>query len=223
MNATPSLECAATTSEIVAAYGEREITLDAAHPSPSWERAQPISFCKDWRGTNPEPERQTQARVLWSEDTLYLRFDCKYRELFLFEDADASGRRDRLWERDVVEVFLQPDPSRRHNYKEFEISPNGMWIDLDISPGGGTDLKSGLRRSAFLDKNRHTWAAELAIPMKVLTARFDPSTAWRVNFFRIEGSREPRTYQAWKYTMTPEPDFHVPEVFGELRFAAAPR
>ena len=117
---------------------------------------------------------------------------------------------------------LQPDRSPRQSYKEFEISPNGMWVDLDISPSGTEDLKSGLRRSAFLDEERHAWAAELAIPIQSLTAEFDPARPWRVNFFRIEGARESRTYQAWKPTMTPEPDFHVPEVFGELRFAPAP-
>ena len=31
---------------------------------------------------------------------------------FLFEDSDPNGRRDHLWDRDVAEAFLQPDPSR---------------------------------------------------------------------------------------------------------------
>jgi len=220
MNATTSLEYAATTSEIVAAYVEREITLDAAHRSPFWQQAQPINFCNDWRGENPDPARETQAQVLWSDETFYVRFECRYRELFLFEDAQTNGRRDQLWDRDVAEVFLQPSFSHPNNYKEFEISPNGMWVDLEVSQGGIADLKSGLTRSAFLDPKRHAWAAELAIPMKALTTKFDPSVAWRVNFFRIEGTEEPRAYHAWKPTMTAEPDFHVSEVFGELRFAA---
>jgi alpha-galactosidase len=220
MNVTPSLEADATTSEIVAAPVEREFTLDAENPSPAWEHGQPVVFCKDWRGENPDPGLQTQARVLWSPQTLYVRFDCRYRELFLFEDSAPNGRREQLWDRDVAEVFLQPDTLRPGDYKEFEVSPNGMWVDLDISKEGVTDLNSGLRRSVFLDEQHHTWAAELAIPMKSLTPNFDPSRCWKINFFRIEGSREPRTYHAWKPTMTSEPDFHVPEAFGELRFAA---
>ena len=63
-----------------------------------------------------------------------------------------NGRRDHLWDRDVAEAFLQPDPSRAHYYREFEVSPNGMWIDLDIFPGGLADLKSGLKKSVFLDE-----------------------------------------------------------------------
>ena len=40
-------------------------------------------------------------------------------------------------------------------YREFEVSPNGMWIDLDIFPGGLADLKSGLKKSVFLDEKAH--------------------------------------------------------------------
>jgi hypothetical protein len=219
----PSSQCAATSSEIVAAHVSQEITLDAAHPAVEWQQATPIVFCSDWQGKNADPGRETQVRVLWSEHTLYLRFQCHYRELHVFADSDLDGRRDHLWDRDVAEAFLQPDPSRERYYKEFEVSPNGMWIDLDVFPGGLADLKSGLRRSVDLDKKSHTWTAELGLPMKALTPQFDPGSVWRANFYRVEGGNEPRLYMAWQPTGTPEPNFHVPRAFGKLRFAPARR
>ena len=91
-----------------------------------------------------------------------------------FEDSDPNGRRDYLWERDVVEAFLQPDPSHERCYREFEISPNGMWVDLDISPSGWADIKSGMTRSVFLDEAAKRWTAEIAIPMMALTPQFEP-------------------------------------------------
>jgi alpha-galactosidase len=213
--ATPS------SSEIVAAGITHEIALDAAHPAPEWENAAPVTFCSDWQGLNPDPGRETQVRVLWTRQTLYLRFECRYRELYLFSDSDLSGRRDHLWDRDVAEAFLQPDPSRERNYREFEVSPNGMWIDLDIFPGGLADLRSGLQHSVVMDEKLHTWNAELAIPMKALTTHFDPRAVWRANFYRIEGMAEPRAYLAWQPTGTPQPNFHVPQAFGWLRFGAS--
>jgi alpha-galactosidase len=93
-----------------------------------------------------------------------------------------------------------------------------MWVDLDIFPGGRADLKSGLRKSVFLDEKTKSWAAELAIPMKSLTSEFDPKAVWRANFFRVEGRQEPRKYLAWRPTHSPEPNFHVPSAFGTLRF-----
>ena len=205
--------------EVVAAPLKHEIELDAAHPSLEWQRSVPVSFSWDWQGKNADAAKQTEVRVMWSPSTLYIRFVSRYRDLNLFSESDPSGRRDHLWDRDVAEAFLQPDPSRPRFYKEFEVAPNGMWIDLDISPGPLADLKSGLQRSVWLDEAHHYWAAELAIPMRALTSRFDPRSVWRANFYRVEGKREPRSYLAWRPTNTPQPNFHVPSAFGKLRFA----
>ncbi len=219
--------CAAGNEDTVALRVDHAIQLDAAHPAPEWALSTPATFCADWQGKNPDPEQQTTVRVLWSPDTLYLRFECRYREISVFADSDANGRRDQLWNRDVAEVFLQPDPSKPQFYKEFEISPNGMWVDLDIFPGGRADLKSGLQRSVSLDRDTRgnaggNWSAELAIPMRSLTGHFDPRAIWRVNFYRVEGRQEPRRYLAWKPTNTEKPNFHVPSAFGRMRFAARP-
>jgi Carbohydrate family 9 binding domain-like len=214
--------CTADAGVVTATRVAHEIALDAQHRAAAWDAAAPVLFCQDWQGKNPDTGRQTEVRLLWTPQTLYLRFECRYRELFLFDDSDANGRRDHLWDRDVAEAFLQPDPSRPRRYKEFEVSPNGMWIDLDISldaaPDIGRDLKSGLARSVWLDKAKHVWSAEVAIPMKALTADFDSKAVWRANFFRVEGTLEPRFYSAWRATGTPQPSFHVPSAFGELRF-----
>ena len=214
-------DCASSSDEVVAAFVEHDVQLDAARPSKDWQRSTPVTFCTDWAGKNPDPARITTVHVLWSQQVLYLRFECRYRGITVFPDSDFNGRRDHLWDRDVAEAFLQPDPAKPQYYKEFEVAPNGFWIDLDISPKPLIDLKSGLKRSVWLDEANHTWAAELAIPMKALTPNFDPSAAWRANFYRCEGEKEPRAYLAWRPTNTPEPNFHVPAAFGKLRFATA--
>ena len=249
-------------AETTAAHISREISLDAANPAKEWDSASPARFNADWQGKNSDPALETEVRVLWSRTTLFLRFVCHYRELFVFDDSDPNGRRDHLWDRDVAEAFLQPpdavptsahvapdalvrggeqssprgaslrgtgEGARAHMdsggaesslkyYKEFEVAPNGMWIDLDISPSGLADLKSGMTRSVHVDEKRKIWSAELAIPMKSITRNFDAHSTWRVNFYRVEGKTEPRKYMAWQPTMTPEPNFHVPEKFGVLRF-----
>jgi alpha-galactosidase len=189
-------------------------------PNPSaWKHAKTLRFDADWQGKNADPERETEVRLLWTPKALHLRFQAKYRVITVFPDSEPSGRRDQLWDHDVAEVFLQTDPANLRRYKEFEVSPNGMWIDLDIAPGEKHDLKSGLRRRVILNETNKTWIAVLAIPMKCLVERFDPGAAWRVNFYRVEGAREPRFYSAWRPTGTPVPNFHVPEAFGHLIFA----
>src|SRR5229473_5899557 len=96
-------------SEISACRVTNEIRLDAANSTKEWESAQPARFDADWRGRDSDPALETEIRLLWSPSTLYLRFACRYRELFVFEDSDPNGRRDHLWDRDVAEAFLQPD------------------------------------------------------------------------------------------------------------------
>jgi alpha-galactosidase len=183
-----------------------------------WNRTTPVHFSHDWQGKNEDPQRQTQVEVLWSPDELYLRFRCRYRTINVFHDSEANGRRDELWDRDVAEVFLQPGRFGQKYYKEFEVSPNGQWLDLDITPKGLTHISSGMRSRVSLDEAVREWVADLAIPMATLTSRLDPALAWRVNFFRCEGLEPERFYSAWQPTGTPEPNFHVPEKFGTLRF-----
>jgi len=186
----------------------------------AWERAAPLLFDADWQGRNADPERETEVRLLWTVETLFLRFQARYRTITVFPDADPNGRRDQLWDRDVAEAFFQPDRLHLRRYKEFEVSPNGFWIDLDIAPDEKRDLKSQLRRRVVLNERSKIWTAELAIPMRSVVALFDPTAAWRANFYRVEGAEEPRFYSAWRPTGTPAPNFHVPEAFGELVFAA---
>jgi alpha-galactosidase len=203
------------------AYALRLKGLPAKEEFPSssaWEKAPALRYDHDWQGENSDPQRATEVRLLWTPDTLLLRFHCNFRSIFVFPDARADGWRYELWDRDVAETFLQPDSSDPFVYREFEVSPNGYWIDLAVSHGKIEELHSGLRRRVVLDDKAKTWTAELAIPMKYLTAQFDPKHAWRVNFYRIEGETEARFYSAWSPTYSPKPNFHVPAAFGTLQF-----
>jgi hypothetical protein len=184
-----------------------------------WNCAQPVSFFHDWQGRNADRQRQTEVALLWDDGVLYVQFLCHFRTITVFEDSDANGRRDALWDRDVAEVFLQPDRFGEKYYKEFEVSPNGQWLDLDITPQGLTHTSSGMRSRVTLDEPARVWTADLAIPIAAVTSDFDHEQPWRVNFFRCEGLEPGRFYSAWQPTDTTEPNFHVPQKFGWLRFA----
>jgi alpha-galactosidase len=213
-------------------FGDLEDTAVAVHWKSSasangfpqeadWLTAPALHFRADWQGRNADAQRETQVRLLWTSKTLFLRFQARYRSITVFSDSAAGGRRDQLWDRDVAEVFLQPDSGDPLRYMEFEVSPNGMWIDLELSHGEKRDLQSGLKCHAAIDSDAKTWTAGLALPMNLLTREFDPAVVWRVNFFRVEGAAEPRFYSAWRPTGTPKPNFHVPEAFGSLIFREA--
>jgi benzodiazapine receptor len=191
---------------------------DGIPPASAWDEAPALHFDQDWKAENADPQRATEVRLLWTPDTLFLRFHCNYKTIFVFPDARPDGWRYELWDRDVAETFLQPDTTDPMVYREFEVSPNGYWIDLAVSHGKIEELHSGLKHRVIMDEKNKTWTAELAIPMKYLTTQFDPKHPWRANFYRIEGDTEPRFYSAWSPTFTPKPSFHVPSAFGALEF-----
>ena len=205
-------------SEVTAVPLSQPVGTNGFPVEGDWERAIPICFSHDWQGKNQDPLRQTEVKVLWREDEFYLRFRCRYCTIHVFRDVVQFGRRDELWDRDVAEVFLQSDRFGEKYYKEFEVSPNGQWLDLDITPQGLRHITSGMRSSVKVDEARSEWTAEMAIPISAITARFDPAQPWRVNFFRCEGIGPQRFYGSWQPTNTPRPNFHVPGVFGVLRF-----
>ncbi len=211
-------DCGETSAQAVAVRLGSPLDDHGFPQARDWENAQPIAFCSDWQGKQADPQRSTEVRLLWSPRFLYLRFHSKFREIHVFPEANT--RRDKLWMRDVAEVFLQPVGFELNHYKEFEISPNGNWIDLDISPSGGTIRKCELKARAAVNNESRVWIAELAIPMKCLTETFDPRRDWRVNFFRAEGIDPHRFYSAWRPTNTQHPNFHVPERFGTLKFSS---
>jgi len=215
---TASLDNAKSTPTAVAVHLTEKTDAEGFPAKSAWEKAPSFQFNQDWQGQNADPERATELRVLWTPETLFLRFYCKYRNIFVFPDARADGWRYELWDRDVAETFLQPDSTDPFVYREFEVSPNAYWIDLAVSHGKIEELHSGLKRRVVMDEKEKTWTAEMAIPMKSLTTQFDPKKPWRANFYRIEGQSEPRFYSAWSPTFTPKPSFHVPSAFGTLEF-----
>src|SRR5260370_8282547 len=168
-------------------------------------------------------QRETQVRLLWNPEFVLVRFDGRFRNISVFADAEPSGRRDGLWDRDVCEVFLQARGSHASCYKEIEVALNGLWLDLEIAPGEKRDLRSGLRRRVNIDEHTKQWRGVVTLPMKSLAARFELPAVWRVNFFRVEGATEPRFYSAWRPTNTPAPKFHVLEAVGSLPFSESTR
>jgi hypothetical protein len=182
----------------------------------AWAGTQAVSFCSDWRSEHPDPMRGTTVQLLWSLDRLFIRFRCRYRELYVYDGSPC--RRDKLWLRDAAEVFIRRETEELRQYKEFEISPNGDWLDLDIAPHSKRILFCDVRSRVVLDQEDRVWSAEMSIPINCLAAAFDPGETWRLNFFRIEGRDPGRFYSSWIPTFTAQPNFHVPEVFGALKF-----
>jgi hypothetical protein len=200
---------------------DREL-LDA--DETSWNRAEQIAW--------GPPRYRTTFRGCWSSGGLLVRFDCD-------DDTPWHTMRDRdarLWEEEVVELFLDP-AARGADYAEIEISPANVVCDLRIRepwPALRGDLDwnfDGLETSVFPQQDgRWTAVAHLPwtgfrtlSPLASVTVPPRAGDRWRFNVFRIKrpgGPADPEreaVYAAW--SVPDAPSFHVPDAFRTLVFA----
>lgn len=188
----------------------------------AWKSASQVLITHYWSGKEAPQGRTFEARLLWSDTALYVRFDASQSEPLIISDKpDLTKKTVGLWNRDVCEIFVAPDASLRNKYFEFEIAPTGEWIDLSIeyaSQKRKTDLnyKSGMTSAAKIEKDRVVMA--IKIPWEAFGARPKAGDVWLGNLFRCVGKGPTRGYLAWQPTRTRVPNFHVPDKFGEFRF-----
>jgi hypothetical protein len=166
------------------------------------------------------PEISTTCRALWSDRYLYLGYECPFTTLTDFGKARKTERikpPDALWEKDVVEAFVAPNPDRLDLYTEYEWAPNDEAIDLRIrKPEFDFGWSSGMEWKVRVDERKKVWTCEVRIPIKSLSD-VPPSagTRWRLNLYRID--RAHKAFLAMNPTMNGS--FHTPDRFGWLEFA----
>src|SRR5258708_38016163 len=81
-------------------------------PAAAWETASPLCFDEDWQGKNPDAHRETEVRLLWTPEELYLRFRARYRHINDFFDSEPKGLRVQLWYRDrYIDLFQTVQPT----------------------------------------------------------------------------------------------------------------
>jgi hypothetical protein len=204
--------------------GHPDLSLDPG--SDTWKNASMQSMSKDCSRKIDYPHTKTSIRAFWTDQDLYLLFQCPYTVLNLFLPADNSKERVGLWDRDVVEMFLGDDWTNIRHYREFEIAPTGDWIDLAINLDQESydhSWRSGWKTKARIDETTKTWYAAARIPLSAVTSKqVEGGTKWRMNLYRIDGlGADPqRHFLCWQPTCVQNRDpNHVPEHFGTLVFA----
>lgn len=191
------------------------IVPDGVLDEPEWAAAEPVRLEYGSRDAVARPSLSTPVRALWSDDALFLAFECPFTELSVFEPKQTEERLG-LWEKDVVEAFVGSDPSRPGAYAEFEWAPNGEFLDVTID-GGRKDFawQSGTTSAVRIDHGARVWRVEARIPLAAISV--GPPAAGRrarINFFRHD--KAAGAGLAWSPTLVPT--FHAPERSGWIEF-----
>jgi hypothetical protein len=200
-------------------YALRDVALDTNPETAFWQGAKPVYAEVDGKGI-PVPSYRTEVRSRWTTENLYLLFVCPYEELHLKPSPDTVNETNELWKWDVAELFIGSNFQDIKRYKEFEVSPQGEWIDLDINLAlphheSGWTWNSGFEVAARIDHDARVWYGAMRIPFKSIDERAPVAgNVFRANLFRSQGPPGHQQAIAWKAPMTNT--FHTPERFGKL-------
>lgn len=197
---------------------KQDVELETDPGSTFWQKADPIFLDVDNWG-KPVPYR-TVVRSRWTKNNLYLLYVCPYEELNLKPNPETKKETNQLWNWDVAEIFIGSDFQNIRRYKEFEMSPQGEWLDLDINLDNphheeGWVWNSGFQVETRIDRQKKIWYGAMRIPFSAIDPKASGAGAqFRVNLFRSQGPPPHTTQIVWKPTM--KETFHVPENFGRL-------
>ena len=117
----------------------------------------------------------------------------------------GPGRTDRLWDYEVVEVFLLGQQER---YLEIEMGPHGNYLVLLLA-GRRQVERQALLMEYEARVNALRWQGRARLPLAYL-----PDAAGRGNAYSVHGVGPRRRYLAAYPVPGREPDFHRLDCFG---------
>lgn len=168
-----------------------------------------LRVASTWDGGPARPDEIVEVALARRRDGLALEVDAPW-----FGDPPPSappGSTDRLWELEVVELFLAgPGEPDEVPYLEVELAPHGHFLVLRFRGvrrlvGSEPDLDLEVRRAG------ERWTGRAFLPEAWL-----PPRPWRANAFAMHGVGAARRHLAASPLTGRAPDFHQPASFPPL-------
>jgi hypothetical protein len=210
---------------ITSRFSAEDYVPDGDLAKSVWHSAGKVRFDQEALARKAHPEAETHVASFWTAKYVYFAFWSKYLTLNVYEGEQNEKEKWGLWERDVVEAFVNPAPERFNHYYEFEVSPNNQWIDLEIDfdkkPFNDANWDSHFEHATRVDETNHVWTCEMRIPVDAFLVRLmRPGMEWRINFYRADGKGgdSQRRFLSWSPLPGGKPSFHQPASFGIIRF-----
>lgn len=169
-----------------------------------------IEIVRDWRGAAAPAEEHAFVEIALDGGVLEVVVDARYHGDPA--PATAPGSTERLWEHEVVELFLLGE---RERYVEVELGPHGHYLVLRL--GGArhvVERPSPIDYVAHIREPRWSGRARLALVPEPLLA---------ANAYAMHGAGAARRYLAAHPVPGHVPDFHRLDCFRPIEWRAATR
>src|SRR5215210_3158355 len=129
---TPSADRApaqpsATLSSVRSASGPQALTADP--DAPFWKGIEGVWIERRIDTSEMAPHLRTEVRSRWTSTHLYFLAVAPYEQLNLRPDPQTVSDTVRLWEHDVLEIYIGANFDDITKYLELQVSPQGEHLD----------------------------------------------------------------------------------------------
>lgn len=183
-----------------------DIKVDGVLDDAAWADAPTVGEFCDISGEGfPKPRFNTQAKMLWDDNYLYVGAELEEPNVWAY----LQKRDEVIYYDPDFEVFIDPD-NDGNNYFEIETNALGTIFDLIIQKPYRVNTRAfvtfswdapGLKLDTHvygtLNNDKDTdkgWSVEMAIPREAIAAEFDnylqAGKYWRLGFSRVEWQTE---------------------------------
>lgn len=179
--------------------------------------------CDTWHMAG---DTQCEARMAYDEKYLHLAFKVSEPDLRAVNVRNLSPVADDS----CVELFMQLPGSAQYWNFEFNCigAVNASHRVTRPNPVRLTDEQIALikrqpslgRKPFELLAGQHTWQLSVSIPWALVNDGQVP-TSFRANLYCCGGKTMHPHYLSWSPIVSPKPNFHLPEFFGQIQLAGA--
>jgi hypothetical protein len=211
---------------------KRPMKINADWNKPEWKKAKEIHVT-NYMGDVPSFKPVTTAKMMYDDSNVYVIF--RVKDNFIRLKTEKFG--GKVFQDACAEFFFSPDSSQPLQYFNLEMNAGGIAlmgfhsngkvgknIYLTADEFKGVEIAHSLPEK--LDKEitePTTWTIEYRLPLSVLR-KFSNVTQpakgviWKANFYKTSDMSSNPHYITWALVDNKEPDFHLPQFFGTLRF-----
>jgi hypothetical protein len=212
---------------------ESDFEVDGALAKPVWDGAARAGIDQyPWRQPADPAPPLAEARLLYSRETLYVRFHAWERSLV----ARAVEYQSQVCADSCVEFFVSTGGADYLNFETncigtlllFRCGPHRQFSPIAAGKVGGIRIATSLPKGRAIAGPEpgpaEGYVVEYSIPFAFFQEQTgcpvpQSGTVWRCNFYKCCDQGPEPAWGTWSPVGTPRPDFHRPEYFGELVFA----
>jgi hypothetical protein len=206
------------------------VPVDGHWEGAAWKDVPALVIARPM-GERPPHHPDTRAKLLLEPDALQIIFRVEDRHV-----RSVHGHQEAVCRDSCVEFFFVPGTDLGDGYFNLETNCGGhMLFHHQLVPRGPavTISREDCDRIALHHSMPSTvepeipgpvvWTLQYRLPLEILShyapvTHPEPGVRWRANFYKCADRTSHPHWLTWSKVHRPQPDFHVPEDFGELVF-----